>query len=94
MKNILLIAVGIMLSAVLAGCITTVNTGEKISPIAAISTIKQNGCDSLSEIDRKLMLLVIKSNYPDYPDDGVCDPLLIDSLLSSELEKLQTAEND
>jgi len=91
MKNILLAVVGLMLSIVLAGCVIV---DKAISPIGTAISLKQNGCDALSDTDRQLMLLVIKSSYPGYPDNGICDPLLINTLLSSELEKLQAVEND
>ena len=91
MKNMLLIAAGLMLSVVLTGCVIV---DKAISPISTAISLKQNGCDTLSDTDRQLMLLIIKSSYPGYPDNGICDPLLINTLLSSELEKLQAAEND
>ncbi|MEM5529563.1 hypothetical protein WN093_12120 [Gammaproteobacteria bacterium AS21] len=82
MKKIRLVAVGLLLSAVLVGC-NSVDKAKEV--IEHVQTLKDKGCDALSEPAKAVLVAVIKSQFESYPPNGICNPVWVQDVL---LEKL------
>jgi len=97
MKNMLLIAVGLMLS-VLVGCVSAPAKDGEAKPVSTsiaqkIQAVKANGCDSLPELERRLFVLFIKTQVPQYPINGFCDPSWFSDELIKQIDKLENSND-
>ncbi len=91
MKKILLIAVGLMLSAVI-GCAAVDDAADKAKTIAAhIHTLKTEGCQAVPESARKILVVLIKSRIENYPKNGICNPNWVRDVLVNNLILLESS---
>jgi hypothetical protein len=92
MKKMLLIAVGITLS--ITGCQSVQTTDSKrMSIIETVQSLKANGCEALPELERRILVLAIKSQVPNYPVNGICDPRWVEKELIKQIDKLEATTN-
>jgi hypothetical protein len=83
MKKVLLIAIGLMLSAILVGC----NTADKAKEVYQnVQTLKEKGCGALSESSKSILIAVIKTKVAIYPENGICDPNWVRDVLLDKLD--------
>jgi len=80
MKTMLLIAVGLMLSACAASDIA-------IDTVESAVEVKRQKCEKISPFLKEVGIVVIKTKIEDYPDDGLCDRELLKKQLQKKLDK-------
>jgi hypothetical protein len=88
MKKTFLIAVGLMLSIV-SGC-AVVDKAKDVTEY--VETLKEKGCDALSESSKSILVAVIKTKVAIYPDNGICNPEWVRDVLLDKLDLLETPD--
>lgn len=78
----------IILALALSGCMNqTMPDGAKpLSIIDSITALKSKPCNQLSTVERAVIVFAIKSQVPNYPEGGICDPLWLDKELTRQLD--------
>lgn len=94
MKKMLLIAVGLMLSVVI-GCVAIQPTAQNQTDpgttiFEKLHVLKTQGCSALPELERELLVLLIKSRVSEYPANGICDPQWINDVLLNQIKLLES----
>jgi hypothetical protein len=94
MKKILLIAAGLMLS-VIVGCnaiqLTPQNQAAPgTSVFEKLYVLKTKGCSALPDLERELLVLLIKSRVSEYPANGICNPQWMNDVLLDQIKLLES----
>ncbi|MCV6612005.1 MAG: hypothetical protein OIF55_14610 [Amphritea sp.] len=70
---------------VMSGCLVA----DKLDEARAhVVTLKEKGCDALTEDQRELLVALIKTRFENYPDNGICDPDWVNGVLVEQLREL------
>jgi hypothetical protein len=89
MKNMLLIAVGLMLS-VIVGCSTVKSVSTTTGSFSeAVYELKINGCEALPALSKQLLVGLIKTKLDHYPENGICDRNWVRNVLLKKLDELE-----
>jgi len=80
MKTMLLIAVGLMLSACAAN-------NKVIETVESAVEVKRQKCSKISPLLKEIGVIAIKNKLENYPDDGLCDPNLLKKQLQKKLDE-------
>jgi len=75
------------------GTVTTSSAIENTHLIDQIKLLKTNGCEAITPRAKVALLLVIKSQVPDYPSGGLCNTDLIDEVYERVLIYLEADPN-
>lgn len=79
MKIILALLVSLALTACVTQTTLPDGTTKAFSITESISLLKAKGCDALPPLERRLLVLAIKSQVPNYPVNGICDPVFVEN---------------
>ncbi len=99
MNKVMWLGLSILMLA-LAGCATPPPAGEgdgtyhsRSVVINSLITLRLKGCEAISPRAKVALLLVFKSTIPNYPDNGICNPDLVDKFYNELYDKLESQEN-
>lgn len=86
MKSSLLAAAALCASLALTGCASLQDSIDKASELSAhVRSLKTNGCESVPDEIKKVLVAAIKQKVERYPDNGICDPDWVRDVLIKEL---------
>jgi hypothetical protein len=89
MRNIRLIAVGILLSVILGCAVMKEAATTAITFTEVIHTLKTKGCDALSEPVKASLVRLIKTRLDNYPENGICNPEWVRDVLLKKIDRLE-----
>ena len=92
MKNIPLVAVGVLLSIVIGCAGVKEDAGKALNFAQALQTLKTGGCDALPDSSKRLLVLLIKTRIPEYPMNGICDQQWVRDVLLKQIDKLESTD--